>query len=77
MKIVEIGPFQTLCIEKICSTAYGHDVAGYGFYQSTAGYLFITCRVSGVFFNSGRDLSGILAWYFNCWRPKFTVSVLL
>jgi hypothetical protein len=25
----------------------------------------------------GRGLGGILAGYFNCWRPKFTVSAIL
>ena len=50
MKIVEIWTCQTVCNEKICSTVYGHDVAGYVFIK-TGGIFFLKLRGKrGMFF---------------------------
>ncbi len=59
MKIVAIWTCQTVCNEKICSTVYGHGVAGYVFYQNWRG----TREVVGVevIFRAGygRDSGGV------------------
>ena len=62
MKIVEIWTCQKVCNEKICSTVYGHDVAGYVFIK-TGGVFFLKLQGKrGMFFywaESKRDTGGV------------------